>query len=204
MLLKVLSSKNYYTTLDLGSSASTDDIKRSYKNLALQIHPDKNSAPDSEKAFQKLGKAYETLKDPEKRSMYNFQLEYPSTKPGDAYDDDDDEKKSKEMPESTKEKTTHTSETKKSKTKRADDGRNLYMILLGLTILGICYYCYTSTAPPKLNKTDFSLLKSRVYSAKMLTRRSEIVFYVKPNYQPKDRSELDKLWSDVEYAAKKR
>ena len=51
--------KDYYKILDVPKEASPEDLKKAYKRLALQIHPDKNIAPGSGEAFKKVGNAFE-------------------------------------------------------------------------------------------------------------------------------------------------
>ena len=60
---KILCCKNddYYGILQIDNKATEEEIKKAYKNLAREIHPDKNSAPGSHEAIQKVFKAYKTL-----------------------------------------------------------------------------------------------------------------------------------------------
>jgi curved DNA-binding protein len=59
---------NFYSTLGLDRSATADDIKRAYRKLASQHHPDRGG---DTKTFQEIQAAYDTLGDPEKRSAYD-------------------------------------------------------------------------------------------------------------------------------------
>jgi DnaJ homolog subfamily B member 4 len=63
--------KEYYSVLQVDENASTDDIKRQYKKLAMKFHPDKNTSETAEQDFKKIGEAYATLSDPEKRRQYD-------------------------------------------------------------------------------------------------------------------------------------
>jgi len=56
---------NLYQILGLEKSASADDIKRAYKKLAVQNHPDKGG---DEKKFQEISNAYDVLSDPKKKT----------------------------------------------------------------------------------------------------------------------------------------
>ncbi|KAL4102388.1 hypothetical protein PRIC1_006133 [Phytophthora ramorum] len=66
-----LESDDYFEVLRLPRSASESDVKRAYRKLAMQWHPDKNrSNPRAEEFFKKISEAYEVLGDPEKRKVY--------------------------------------------------------------------------------------------------------------------------------------
>ncbi|TDH71217.1 uncharacterized protein CCR75_005998 [Bremia lactucae] len=66
-----LESDDYFEVLNLPRSASGPDVKRAYRKLAVQWHPDKNrSNARAEEIFKKISGAYEVLSDPEKRKAY--------------------------------------------------------------------------------------------------------------------------------------
>lgn len=62
---------DFYEILGVNKNADKDEIKSAFRKLARQYHPDVNKAPDAEEKFKELGKAYETLMDDEKRSLYD-------------------------------------------------------------------------------------------------------------------------------------
>lgn len=67
-----MSKRDYYEVLGVERTASDDQIKKAYRSLAKEFHPDKN--PDNESAkelFQELQEAFEVLSDPNKRAKYN-------------------------------------------------------------------------------------------------------------------------------------
>jgi curved DNA-binding protein len=64
--------KDYYTTLGVPRDASDDDIKKAFRKLARQYHPDvAKDKRAAEEKFKEINKAYEVLSDPEKRRKYD-------------------------------------------------------------------------------------------------------------------------------------
>jgi Ca-activated chloride channel family protein len=67
--------KDYYALLGIPRNASQEQIRRAYREAALLLHPDRTSDPKDSELFLDVGKAYETLIDPELRKQYNVQLQ---------------------------------------------------------------------------------------------------------------------------------
>jgi molecular chaperone DnaJ len=67
-----MAKRDYYEVLGLNRGAGEDEIKKAYRKLALQYHPDKNPGnKEAEEKFKEATEAYEVLKDPQKRSTYD-------------------------------------------------------------------------------------------------------------------------------------
>jgi molecular chaperone DnaJ len=67
----VARNDDYYKTLGVDKKASQDEIKKAYRKLARQYHPDTNKEAGAEERFKKISEAYDVLGDPEKRKKYD-------------------------------------------------------------------------------------------------------------------------------------
>ncbi|HEY0735363.1 MAG TPA: molecular chaperone DnaJ [Herpetosiphonaceae bacterium] len=65
------SKRDYYEVLGVGRTSTPDEIKKAYRKLARQYHPDLNKEADAEAKFKEINEAYEVLSDTDKRSMYD-------------------------------------------------------------------------------------------------------------------------------------
>lgn len=67
-----MAKRDYYEVLGLSKGVAADEIKKAYRKLAIQYHPDKNPGDHTaEEKFKEATEAYEVLSDPEKRSRYD-------------------------------------------------------------------------------------------------------------------------------------
>ena len=66
-----MAHKDYYEVLGVARDASEGDLQRAYRKLARKFHPDISEAPDAEERFKELGTAYEVLKHPDHRKLYD-------------------------------------------------------------------------------------------------------------------------------------
>ncbi len=63
--------RDYYELLGLSRNASEEEIKKAFRKLAFQYHPDRNREPGAEDKFKEVNEAYQVLSDPAKRSSYD-------------------------------------------------------------------------------------------------------------------------------------
>lgn len=69
--------KDYYQLLGLNRQATELDIKRAYRNRALQLHPDRSGNDGTRKQFIAVTEAFQVLSKPEKRQAYDKQFDQP-------------------------------------------------------------------------------------------------------------------------------
>ncbi len=67
-----MSKRDYYEVLGVSRTATPDEMKKAFRKLAMQLHPDKNPGnKKAEEKFKEINEAYETLSDPQKRQMFD-------------------------------------------------------------------------------------------------------------------------------------
>ena len=69
-----MATKNYYQILNISQNATQEEIKKAFRTLAKQYHPDVNPSPDANEIMQQITEAYEVLSDIEKRKQYDKKI----------------------------------------------------------------------------------------------------------------------------------
>ena len=72
MVSSMASKRDYYEILGISKSVTADEIKKAYRKVAMQFHPDRNPGDHTaEEKFKEAAEAYEVLSDPDKRAQYD-------------------------------------------------------------------------------------------------------------------------------------
>src|SRR5881392_159432 len=67
-----MAKRDFYETLGVSKSADAEELKRAYRKLAMQFHPDRNASDKTaEQKFKEISEAYDVLKDDQKRAAYD-------------------------------------------------------------------------------------------------------------------------------------
>lgn len=81
-----MSKRDYYEVLGVDRNADATTLKRAFRKLAQQYHPDVNKAPEAEAMFKEINEAYQVLSDPQKRAAYD-RFGHAATGPGSGFND---------------------------------------------------------------------------------------------------------------------
>ena len=66
--------RDYYEVLEVSRTVTKDELKKQYRRLARQYHPDVNPDPEASDRFKEISEAYEVLSDDDKRAAYDLSL----------------------------------------------------------------------------------------------------------------------------------
>lgn len=102
---------DYYKVLGLSSIATKEEIKKAYRKLALEFHPDKNKSPDAHEKFIEINEAYLILYDEEARKKYDREYKYHFAKDEQQAESKKEQSQSSYKREQTNEKKTEYRET---------------------------------------------------------------------------------------------
>lgn len=83
-------SDNFYQILGVNENASIDEIKKAYRRLSLQFHPDKNPSPEATEKYKKINEAYDILGDEQNKKKYDMERQNPFMRMGGNVNDVDE------------------------------------------------------------------------------------------------------------------
>ncbi|UJR16168.1 hypothetical protein I4U23_003078 [Adineta vaga] len=212
---KIKTCKDLYEILGVNKTASEADLKKAYRKLALQFHPDKCKAPGATEAFKAIGKAFSILSDPKKRQDYDeyghamephYERNHTGGRHGGQnyyYSDDDDDFSAEEIfnlffgysgpTNRTYRRRQHTN-TFHFGTHSPQNTTNTltqllpYLFLFLISIIGTFL----------VSEPQFQLHRTGKYTVPRTTRSANIQYYVKPDFrEPSTITELDRFESSV-------
>jgi len=189
--------------LNVDTNAEESQIKKSYKKLALQLHPDKNRAPGSEEAFKKVSQAFSCLSDPSKRRMYNVRGEESNVRVQNrnSFDGDlsPDEIFSMFFGGRAAEGRTHyrtytfNRQSNARQHQTTESGSFVSMLQL-LPLLFVLLFAFLSGPSDPI----FQFHRSRQYPVEMKTQALQIPYFVKSSFDAKDLSFTKEVEDNVE------
>jgi DnaJ family protein B protein 12 len=210
---KIKNCKDLYEILGVSKTASEADLKKAYRKLALQFHPDKCKAPGATEAFKAIGKSFSILSDAKKREDYDryghamepqhHRGHHTGGRHHYYYCDEDDDFSAEELfnmffghsgattrtyrrhhQPNTFHFTTHSTQN----TTHTFAQLLPYLLLFLISILGTLF----------VGEPKFQLYQTGKYTNARTTRSYNIEYYVKPDFRPPTtQAELDKLESSV-------
>ncbi|CAF0792049.1 unnamed protein product [Adineta steineri] len=211
---KIKTCKNLYEILGVSKTASEADLKKAYRKLALQFHPDKCKAPGATEAFKAIGKAFSILNDPKKREDYDrygqaMEPQYHRGSTGgqrcgqNYYTDEDDDFSAEEIfniffghsgvSNRTRRRRQHPNTFHFTTNSPQNTMHTLtqllpYLFLFLISIIGTFL----------VSEPQFQLHRTGKYTNLRSTRISNIQYYVKPDFRaPNTHAELDRFESSV-------
>jgi DnaJ family protein B protein 12 len=217
---KIKTCKDLYEILGVNKTASEADLKKAYRKLALQFHPDKCKAPGATDAFKAIGKAFSILSDPKKREQYDqyghaMEPQYHRGSNGGGrtnsqhyyYYEDDDDFSAEEIfnlffgysgPTSRtyrrRQQPSPFHFTTHSTHNQTQNTTHTLAQLLPYLFLFLISIIGTFL----VSEPQFQLHRTGKYTHARFTRLSNIEYYVKPDFRPpKTNTELDKFESSV-------
>ncbi|CAF3661283.1 unnamed protein product [Adineta steineri] len=217
---KVKTCKDLYEILGVNKSASEADLKKAYRKLALQFHPDKCKAPGATDAFKAIGKAFSILSDPKKREQYDqygqaMEPQYHRTSNGGSrgggqqyyYYEDDDDFSAEEIfnlffgysGTSTRQYRRRQQQSPFHFTTHSTHNQTQTTTHTLAQLLPYLFLFLISIIGTFLvSEPQFQLHRTGKYTTARSTRLSHVEYFVKPDFRPpKTNSELDKFESSV-------
>lgn len=212
---QILGSKTYYEMLNVKSDASEDAIKKAYRKLALQLHPDKNSAPKAEEAFKKVSRAFQTLSDPQKRARYDHTGQE-DDQPQTASQQDSGFMTAEELFQAffgVGGTTIYTGPDGRTFVQRrrvprqhmppqSEAQRRIYNLLQLLPVFIIVLFSILGSDFFQSQRADFRLVKTRDTPLLMETSRHNVPFFASPSYEsryPPGSLSRDRSEAEIEY-----
>ncbi|CAL1527453.1 unnamed protein product [Lymnaea stagnalis] len=208
---RINNCKDVYQVLELAKDFTEADLKKAYRKLALQMHPDKNKAPGATEAFKAIGKAYSILSDKEKRRQYD--LYGPEMQPSRPSREEDYSHgfEGDISPEelfnmffggtfpSANVHRQHAHSTRRTfytyrEPQQSESGLTLFFQLAPILLLVVLSLLSSFL----VSDSVFSLQRTDKYTVEMKTSNLKVTYYVKEDFRPEFKSDLRRIERAVE------
>ncbi|CAH2350953.1 hypothetical protein CLIB1423_02S08900 [[Candida] railenensis] len=165
---------SHYEILGIQPNATDEEVKKSYKRLAIKYHPDKSSDPQHHELFIKIQKAYETLKDPKSRNQYDLETIPAASSP--------------RFPSTTRGATTTTTHHTTS-----SPGANSYYSYTTFSTTSSSYYDFYDRMNPNLNRrSNVRDYRTQPQPDEIERRRKQEEERIRLEQEERERQQLDR------------
>lgn len=224
---KIKNCKDFYEILGVPNTASDSDLKKAYKKLALQFHPDKNKTTGATEAFKAIGKAFSVLSDAQKRKQYdNYGAEsfessgsspsrsshghgYRTHYSSNSYSWNDEEFSADELFNlffgGSAAHSSHARRHQAEHRRQANGGQNFtftnssnnYAVLFQLMPI-LLIIVLSLVSNFMIGEPIYNLQKTSKYNVKRITHDRHVNYFVKPDFRVETREQLNKIEKQVE------
>ncbi|XP_022225624.2 dnaJ homolog subfamily B member 1 [Drosophila obscura] len=188
---KVLRCSNHYEVLRLSQNDTFSEVKRSYKKLALRLHPDKNRAPGAEMAFRRISEAADCLTDQNRRMEYDRNMAMGDSE----YSDGENAEQEQEADDATPRRPYRAANQRVPERQALFQTQHLVIGMVCSLLFMVLIVHFLATVP------EYSFRRTSTYSVARHTQSRNIAYYLSPKSAAKyTEDQREKLEQQIESA----